>query len=129
MWEWSGQGGSHNVSAKDGSFGSEMTGEKGHTFERTFEEAGTYKYVCVPHEAMGMKGAVVVDDSVAAVSGSGGGGEITEEEFWPLSVAGGVTLAVVSPIVFGVAAWIAGTGDEPEVAWREDAEDDGRVRT
>ncbi|RDI70076.1 halocyanin domain-containing protein [Halopelagius longus] len=130
VWEWSGNGGSHNVAAEDGSFESEMTDEKGHTFSQTFEEGGTHKYVCTPHQAMGMKGAVVVDDSAAAVSGSGGGDGVTEEDFWPLSVAGSVTLAVVSPIIFGVAAWIAGTGDEPNVEWREDAEgDDGRVRS
>ncbi|MFC6823528.1 halocyanin domain-containing protein [Halopelagius fulvigenes] len=62
VWEWTGEGASHNVSAKDGSFESEMTGEKGHTFSQTFEEAGTYKYVCTPHQAMGMRGAVVVTE-------------------------------------------------------------------
>ncbi|SFG87807.1 halocyanin domain-containing protein [Halopelagius inordinatus] len=132
VWEWSGEGGSHNVAADDGSFESEMVGESGHTFSQTFEEAGTYKYVCTPHEAMGMKGAVVVDGSAAAVSGTGGdGGGITEEDFWPLSVAGSAVLAIVSPILFGVTAWIAGTGDEPAVEHRVGAErdTDGRVRT
>ncbi|SFG83813.1 halocyanin domain-containing protein [Halopelagius inordinatus] len=61
VWEWTGEGGSHNVAADDGSFESEMVGESGHTFEHTFEEAGTYKYICTPHKAMGMKGAVVVE--------------------------------------------------------------------
>jgi len=32
----------------------------GGTFEQTFAIAGTYKYVCEPHEEMGMKGEVVV---------------------------------------------------------------------
>lgn len=59
VWEW--VGGSHNVVAEDGSFGSEMSSESGYTFEHTFEESGTYKYVCEPHERMGMKGAVVVE--------------------------------------------------------------------
>jgi halocyanin-like protein len=60
-WEWTGDGGSHNVSAEDGSFESETTDEDGHTFEQTFENSGTYKYACTPHKAMGMKGAVVVE--------------------------------------------------------------------
>jgi len=60
VWEWTGQGSFHNVVAEDGSFESEQTQEEGFTFEHTFEETGTYEYVCVPHEAMGMKGAVVV---------------------------------------------------------------------
>ncbi|WP_101294750.1 halocyanin domain-containing protein [Halegenticoccus soli] len=61
VWEWTGEGGAHNVAAEDGSFESEMTDEKGYTFEHTFDAAGTYTYVCVPHETMGMKGAVVVE--------------------------------------------------------------------
>ncbi|ACM56750.1 halocyanin domain-containing protein [Halorubrum lacusprofundi] len=61
VWEWTGQGGDHNVSATDGEFESDTAGEEGHTFEHTFEEAGTYTYVCTPHEAVGMKGAVYVE--------------------------------------------------------------------
>jgi halocyanin-like protein len=60
VWEWNGKGGSHNVAADDGSFESELVAEEGHTFSHTFEEAGTVKYACTPHETVGMKGAVVV---------------------------------------------------------------------
>ncbi|MEZ3117751.1 halocyanin domain-containing protein [Halobaculum sp. MBLA0147] len=66
VWEWTGKGGSHNVVADGGGFESELVGEEGHTFSQTFESAGTYKYYCTPHQALGMKGAVVV-------GGSGGG--------------------------------------------------------
>lgn len=69
VWEWNGKGGTHNVAAEDGSFESEMTGEAGFTFEHTFEEAGITKYACVPHEAMGMKGAIVVESTGGASSG------------------------------------------------------------
>lgn len=31
------------------------------TFEHTFEVAGTYRYFCVPHEAVGMTGTVIVE--------------------------------------------------------------------
>ncbi|GAB3683838.1 hypothetical protein GCM10028857_12020 [Salinarchaeum chitinilyticum] len=66
-WEWTGNGGPHNVSAVDGSFRSgDTTPEAGTTYERTFEEAGEFRYVCEPHQGAGMKGAVVV--------GGGGGG-------------------------------------------------------
>jgi halocyanin-like protein len=61
VWEWTGEGGSHNVEADDGSFESELTDEAGHTFEHAFDGEGTYRYSCVPHEAMGMKGVVVVE--------------------------------------------------------------------
>ncbi|HET7324346.1 MAG TPA: halocyanin domain-containing protein [Halococcus sp.] len=60
IWEWTGDGGSHNVVAQDGSFESELSAEKGHTFEHTFDSSGTYKYFCAPHKSMGMKGVVLV---------------------------------------------------------------------
>jgi len=60
-WEWTGEGGQHNVAGSDGNFESETVGEAGHTFEHTFEESGVYTYVCTPHEAVGMKGAVYVE--------------------------------------------------------------------
>lgn len=61
VWEWTGQGGQHNVSEENGTFESELTDEEGHTFEYTFEESGTFRYVCTPHESVGMKGAVHVE--------------------------------------------------------------------
>ncbi|MUW15668.1 halocyanin domain-containing protein [Halorubrum sp. CBA1125] len=60
VWEWTGEGGGHNVAAESGAFESETSQEAGFTFEYTFEETGIHKYVCTPHEAVGMKGAVVV---------------------------------------------------------------------
>lgn len=60
VWEWTGQGGDHNVVAEDGSFESETTAAAGHEFSHTFEEPGTHPYTCTPHEAVGMKGAITV---------------------------------------------------------------------
>ncbi|MGQ4555419.1 halocyanin domain-containing protein [Halobellus sp. GM3] len=62
VWEWNGRGGLHNVAAEDGAFESEQVGDSGHTFSHTFEEAGTTKYYCTPHETIGMKGVVVVEE-------------------------------------------------------------------
>ena len=61
LWEWTGKGQQHNVVSNDGDFESELTAEEGHTFDYTFDETGTYLYHCTPHEAAGMKGAVVVE--------------------------------------------------------------------
>ena len=61
VWEWTGEGGGHNVAESDGAFESETVTEGGHTFEHTFEESGIATYVCTPHEATGMKGAVYVE--------------------------------------------------------------------
>ncbi|MEF8851591.1 MAG: halocyanin domain-containing protein [Haloarculaceae archaeon] len=62
-WEWTGAGGGHNVVANDDTFssGDEYVSEAGYTYEYTFESSGTHAYHCVPHEALGMKGAVVVE--------------------------------------------------------------------
>lgn len=37
------------------------TVQSGESFSKTFETAGTYKYVCLPHEAQGMTGTVIVE--------------------------------------------------------------------
>lgn len=63
VWEWTGEGGGHNVSSTDDSdseFHAEVTDEEGHTFEETFDEAGHQLYECEPHAANGMLGAVDV---------------------------------------------------------------------
>ena len=35
--------------------------DPGQTFEHTFETPGTYRYFCIPHEAVGMQGTVIVE--------------------------------------------------------------------
>jgi halocyanin-like protein len=77
VWEWTGEGGLHNVAAESGGdFSSENVQEAGFTYEQTFEEEGVVQYFCLPHRALGMKGVVVVGDAVpegAEVVDSGGG--------------------------------------------------------
>jgi|APHM01.1.fsa_nt_gi halocyanin domain len=63
VFEWTGQGGSHNVKADDESFDSGLESEQGFTFTETFDEQGIYKYICSPHLSLGMKGAVTVVSS------------------------------------------------------------------
>lgn len=77
VWEWTGDGGQHDVAHVDGVFESELTGEAGHIFDHTFGETGLYRYVCNPHQQAGMKGAVAVredenDDSELEASSSEG---------------------------------------------------------
>jgi len=62
VWEWTGQGGQHNVVEESRAFESELATTAGTTFERTFDEPGVVRYVCVPHQAVGMKGVVEVVD-------------------------------------------------------------------
>ena len=63
-WEWTGEGGAHNVVSEEGTFdsGQPQTGSDV-TYEKSLDQPGTYLYHCEPHESLGMKGAVVVADS------------------------------------------------------------------
>jgi halocyanin-like protein len=64
VWEWTGEGGAHNVLDEETGgdmLESELTEEEGYTYEHTFEESGTHLYYCQPHKALGMKGAVIVE--------------------------------------------------------------------
>jgi len=58
VWEWI-DGASHSVTQTNGDeFDSDIQAD--YTFEHTFEDAGTYLYICIPHEAIGHIGALVV---------------------------------------------------------------------
>ncbi|WP_224337963.1 halocyanin domain-containing protein [Haloprofundus halobius] len=70
VWTRTGDGGTHNVVAKDGSFESEYYESSGETFETTLDTDGVVRYACAPHETMGMNGALVVGDTVASLGGS-----------------------------------------------------------
>ena len=60
-WEWTGEGGQHNVVDEGDAFKSALVTEAGHSFTHTFETAGTFKYYCTPHKGLGMKGVVAVE--------------------------------------------------------------------
>ncbi|WP_299233557.1 halocyanin domain-containing protein [Natronomonas sp.] len=84
VFEWTGEGGGHNVAERETGerYESERTGEGGSRFDITFDSDGISKYICMPHVANGMKGAVAV--------GSGEGApELTVGEMVAGSEAGG----------------------------------------
>ena len=64
VWEWTGEGGQHDVAAADESFGSELQSEAGATYGIEVDGAGIVEYACTPHEGIGMKGAIVVGNPV-----------------------------------------------------------------
>lgn len=68
-WEWTGQGGAHNVEAEpedqigesDYEYSSgEPVSSGDATYEQTFDDPGIALYHCEPHLAVGMKGAIVI---------------------------------------------------------------------
>jgi halocyanin-like protein len=75
VWEWTGEGGQHNVVAEEGGdFESELSAEEGFTFEQTFDSEGVAKYFCQPHLGLGMKGVVVAGSMPESGGGGGEGG-------------------------------------------------------
>jgi len=65
VWEWTGEGGGHNVasveeSASEFTSGDDYVEEAGYTYEQSFDSTGVQLYVCEPHMAQGMKGAIDV---------------------------------------------------------------------
>ena len=101
VWEWTGEGGSHNVVNEGGEFESELTGESGFTFEQTFEEDGIYNYFCEPHKGNGMKGSVVVGSDYPTVGGEDGGAGPSDLP------EGAQTLGVATMFVFAATLGLA----------------------
>jgi len=65
-FEWTGEGGEHNVIAADESdididVEQELIADPDHTAEATFDESGIYLYECTPHVGNGKVGAIVVE--------------------------------------------------------------------
>jgi halocyanin-like protein len=80
-FEWTGNGGSHNVQTVEGGGPASLdsgnpVGEEGATyeFEATEEAAGITHYHCVPHTAVGMHGGLAVGEDIETESTGGGGG-------------------------------------------------------
>jgi len=79
VWEWTGEGGRHNVVANDGPAGLDSgsavdSGSETYEYEVTEADAGITSYKCVPHESLGMKGGVAVGDDVETTTIDTGGG-------------------------------------------------------
>ncbi|EMA01782.1 halocyanin domain-containing protein [Haloarcula vallismortis] len=107
QFEWTGNGGGHNVvSDGDGPLDSGSTvSQAGVNYEHTFEEDGIYPYLCVPHEGLNMKGAIVVGEEYPTMT-IGGGGPVEVDPHYagvpiqPHFVGFGAGLAVIIPLIF-----------------------------
>lgn len=105
VWEWSGEGGTHNVYDDEVGYESDLLSEVGEIYALTFDGEGISTYACAPHESMGMKGAIVVGELAAS------GLSITPGV---AAVGGSLLMALLSPIVFGIFLFLKGTGDPPD---------------
>jgi halocyanin-like protein len=64
-WEWVGSVGHSVTNRSENSeelFNSEIQSGEGTTFEYTFDSAGVFPYFCIPHQGLGQKGIVVVEE-------------------------------------------------------------------
>lgn len=65
-WVWSGDGGPHNVAFEDRDLRLDsFEPGPGVHFEHTFETTGVYRYACEPHERLGQRGAIIVEEPSA----------------------------------------------------------------
>ena len=101
-WEWTGEGGQHNVvhqpEGEDGdpAFESELMEEEGATFERTLEEETAFRYYCDTHRAEGMKAVVAVGSTEdELVDPDPSGGPLTTSDLLVLAAAVGLGVALV----------------------------------
>jgi len=103
-WEWTGEGGAHNVVAEDETFDSgSAVASAGVNFEYTFEESGVYPYFCSPHKSLNMKGVIVVGDdvpTVAPASGGGGGGSVFPNSAKTIGVATSFVMAATLGLAY-----------------------------
>lgn len=62
-WEWTGNGGLHDVAFTNRDVSASLRGEQGETFTQAFTEPGEYRYECTPHASVGMRGVVIVEEN------------------------------------------------------------------
>src|SRR6056297_1833081 len=88
-FEWTGNGGAHNVQTVEGGGPASLdsgdpVGEEGYTYEyeTSEEDVGITHYHCVPHTAVGMHAGLAVGGDVPTVEAGGGG-----SNGWPENIA------------------------------------------
>jgi halocyanin-like protein len=121
VWEWTGEGGQHNVVDEAGAFESDLVAEAGFTFEYTFEEGGVTEYYCQPHKALGMKGAIAVGEDVPTVQIGGGGGGGDGGGAQPYRLPGDSFAQTMAAIIFGFLGLVAAAllGAEGYASYRQ----------
>lgn len=98
-WVQRGQYG-HTTTSYDGLWDSGLIeGGTDGTSSYTFEEPGTYKYFCGPHEKMGMVGTVTMSGGSASASTSASATASASAEAETLTDTGGISLALLAALL------------------------------
>ena len=74
----------HNIVVESQPDGANWSGHEpientGFTYTHTFSTTGTYEYFCQPHQALGMTGTIIINESGQAPSAGGGAEEANPE--------------------------------------------------
>ena len=118
-WVW--ESDNHNVvpdgelpegASWEGTGGDSETFDTGYEYSHTFEELGTYDYVCVPHASVGMVGAVEVVEELSSGGGEGGGSSIPQVPDSAKSLGVATTFSMIS--VLGLAYFFMKYGGDFE---------------
>ena len=105
-FDWTGSGSHNVVSDGDGPLDSgSSVSSSGVNYEHTFENDGIYPYICVPHEGLGMLGAIVVGEEYPTQTLETGGPVEVDPHYagvpiQPHYVGFGAGLAVIIPLIF-----------------------------
>ncbi|WP_435094357.1 halocyanin domain-containing protein [Halorubrum sp. N11] len=108
-FEWTGNGGAHNVQTVEGGGPASLdsgdpVGEEGATYqyETSEEDVGITHYHCVPHTAVGMHGGLAVggDIETESTGGGGSGGVFVPQGARALSVATFVAMVSTLGLAF-----------------------------
>ncbi len=104
IWEWTGEGGSHNVAAQEGGdFSSDI--QSSGTFEWTAEGGPIVTYQCDPHAGQGMKGAIAIGEDVPRASAAAAAAEPADPHemgvpFQPHFVGIATIMMMISSLIF-----------------------------
>ncbi|MCL9814917.1 plastocyanin/azurin family copper-binding protein [Natranaeroarchaeum aerophilus] len=91
----------HNIAVESGPEeweGHEPIEDTGFEHEHTFQEEGTYEYVCEPHVAAGMDATLTVEEGAGGGGGGGGGAATRSIPDSAMSLAVGTIGAMVSTL-------------------------------
>ena len=105
-FEWTGQGGGHNVKPEKGPAALDSgppVSSPGVHYTHTFDQEGITQYFCQPHKSLGMKGAVAVGGGVPTEQVGGPGNKELHELGVPIQahwVGAATILGIITSIVY-----------------------------
>jgi halocyanin-like protein len=118
IWEWTGQGGGHNVVLDEGPASGLDSGaavsEAGTTYEFTFENGGVNRYFCQPHQTLGMLGGVAVGEDVPTVEVGGESEGASRPQVPETAMTLGVATTVAMVATLGLAFFFLKYGGDYE---------------